>query len=99
MRDVQVHAVRARLGGLLAPPVPEQVKQDHAVPLGGQRPGQAADQLAVEEDRVQPHERPVTAAVDLVVQPVLADDKRVHRTVDCRPRGLLREPGPKTLNR
>ena len=94
---VQVHAVRAWLHGLLALAVPEQVEQDDAVPPGGKRPGKAAAQLAVEEDRVQPHEHPVPAAVDLVVQPVLADGKGVRRALDCWPRTSLGEPGPKNL--
>ena len=81
---VQVHPVGARVPGFVAPAVTEQVEQHDAVALGGQRPGQPAAQVGVEQDAVQPDENPVPRAVDLIVQPVLAVSQRAPRTVCAR---------------
>jgi hypothetical protein len=56
---VKVHAMGAGLPGLLAAAMTEQVEQHDAVAPGGQCPGQAAAEVGVEQDAVQPHEHPV----------------------------------------
>jgi len=56
---VQVHAVGAGVPGFVAPAVTEQVEQHDAVAPGRQCPGQAAAQVGVEQDAVQPDQGPV----------------------------------------
>jgi hypothetical protein len=81
---VQVHPVGARVPGFVAPAVTEQVEQHDAVAPGRQCPGQAAAQVGVEQDAMQPDQGPVPRAVNLIVQPVLAVGERVPRTVRAR---------------
>jgi hypothetical protein len=100
MLCVQVHAVRARLGRLIALAMTEQVEQDDAVAAVGQRPGQPPAQLAVEEDRVQPYENSVSRTVDLVAQAVLTAGKHsfhifiivMNRLMRTRSKAVLRVP-------
>jgi hypothetical protein len=77
---VKIHPVRAGLPWLVAAAMAQQVKQHNAVAAGGQSAGQAAAQVGVEQQRVQPDEHPVALAVDLVRQPVLTKDQRAPRT-------------------
>lgn len=95
MPGIKVHAVSACLPGFFAQAVTEQIEQHDSVALGGQLARQAAAEVGVEQDAVQPHEDPVAGAVDLVVQPVLAADERA---ADAFHGHLLsRRPGPKAV--
>ena len=69
----------ASVAGLVAAAMAQQVEQHDPVAAGGQPAGQAAAEVGVEQQAVQPHEHPVARAVDLVGQPVLTIGKRVPR--------------------
>jgi hypothetical protein len=90
--SVKVHAVGAGLPGFIAPAVTEQVEQHDAVAPGGQRPGQPAAEVGVEQDAVQPHEHPVSRAIDLVAQPVLAVVERMPRALRTGLQAATRSP-------
>ncbi len=74
---VKIHPVGASVAGLLAPAMTQQVEQHDPVALGGQCPGQAAAEVGVQQQAMQPHEHPVARAVDLIGQPVLTPGHRM----------------------
>ena len=80
--SVEIHPVRAGVTRLVAAAMAQQVEQHDTVALGGQSPGQAAAEVGVEQQTVQPHEHPVARTVDLIGQPVLAVGQRVPRAFD-----------------
>jgi len=87
----------AGMAGLVAAAMTQQVEQHDAVALGGQSPGQAAAEVGVEQQTVQPHEHPVARTVDLIGQPVPAIGQGVPRAVGAWLRvALRRHAGPPT---
>jgi hypothetical protein len=94
---VQIHPVSARVARLLAPAVTQQVKQHDTVTPGGQSAGQAAAEVGVEEQTVQPDQHPVARAVDLIGQPVPAVGQRVPRAFQAWLRVVpRRHPGTRS---
>jgi len=82
---VKIHPVETGMPGLVAAAVAQQVKQHDPVALGGQGPGQAAAQVGVEQQAVQPDQHAVTRAVHLVAEPVLTEGKRVRAALGLWP--------------
>lgn len=86
---VEIHPVGAGVTGLVAAAMTQQVEQHDAVAVGGQPPGQAAAEVSVQQQAVQPHQHPVSRAVHLIRQPVLTVIERMppaigtgHRPAD-----------------
>ena len=78
---VEIHPIGAGVTGLVATAVTQQIEQHDAVAVGGQPPGQAAAEISVQQQAVQPHQHPVSRAVHLIRQPVLTVIERVPRAI------------------
>jgi len=78
---VEIHPIGPGVAGLVATAVTQQVEQHDAVAVGGQPPGQAAAEIGVQQQAVQPHQHPVSRAVHLIRQPVLTVIERVPHAI------------------